>query len=524
MLVRRLRNALASTDRLLVAAALATVLPLWSAKYLPFTDLPEHLAVIATLRHWWDPSWSTDATYTFAFAKSQYLAYHLIGAVFAFPLGAELANRVLLTAVGLAFPYAMRSLLRAFRTEERLAILACPLFWSRPLVLGFLPYVAALPVVFYALALVVRQREAPTRARSVAIAALSVLAFYLHLSAYTVLVLVTFALALVPASARPWSVRPVARAALSLAPSFVCAAIWAACADPRGGPMLLAAESARAPARSKLGELFAVWAHDIWTTRLDEIEGVAFWVIVLWLGVQRGASEPEGAKGVIARLAPFACVLLLFVALPYRLGAGAMLNVRIAPLLALFALLVLRPDGGFRTQIAVRAGAVLSFAVAITAIVEIRAAQRELGDLDALLARIRPGARVLTLHFDSDSTVVQAPAWIHVAAYHRLRRGGVASLSFSQMAHWPIRFRADAEPPEEGRGFWDFRPCAFRNTIDGAYFDFVLSNGGVDPFANDPPGPSWRRVANVGQWRLDEKIEGAWNDQARAPDVGPCSQ
>ena len=523
MVIGRVRSFVASGDRLLFAAALVTVLPLWSAKYLPFTDLPEHLAVIATLRHWWDASWNAGATYTFAFAKSQYLAYHLVGALLALPLGPELANRVLLTAVGLALPYAMRALLRAFRTEERLAVLACPLFWSRPLVLGFLPYVAALPVVFYALAHVVRERDAPTRRGAITIALLTTLAFYLHLSAYTVLVFVAFALALIPVSARAWSLRPLLRTTLSFSPSFVCATIWAVCADPRGGPMLLASEHTQGPPRSNLGSLFAAWAHDIWTSRIDEIEGVVFWIIVLWLGLQRGASEPAGTKGVVARLVPFTCVLFLFVALPYRLGAGAMLNVRIAPFLAYFALPVLRPDPGARTRLAVRASAILSFAVGLTAFVQIRLAQRELGDFDAVLARIRPGARVLTLHFAPYSTVAQGPAWIHVAAYHRLRRGGVASLSFSEMAHWPIRFRGDARPPQKAMGFWDFEPCLFRNTVDGAYYDFVLSNGNTDPFANGPSGPSWRRAATVGQWRLDEKVEGTWTSH-QTPDPGPCTR
>ena len=511
-------------DPLLLLAAVVTVLPLWSAKYLPIADIPEHVAVMATLRHWTDASWNTGATYTFAFAKSQYLAYHLLGALLAFPLGADLANRVLLTAVGIVTPYAMRALLRAFGTEERVAILACPLFWSRPLVLGFLPYVAALPVVFFTLSLIVRQRRAETRGRAIAIGALAILAFYLHISAYAVLVVIAFALAFVPSTpSSAWSstIRPVIRTFLSLAPSILCAMIWAVEADPRGGPMLLATEHTRGPPSSMLGALFAAWAHDIWTSRIDEIEGAVFWIVVLWLGLQRGASEPDGGKGVLARLAPFASVLLLFVALPYRLGAGAMLNVRLAPLLAYLALPVLRPDPGARSRMTTYAGVALSVAVSLTAVVEIRRSQRELGDFDAVLAHIRPGARLLALHFNPDSTVVQGPAWIHVQSYHRLRSGGVGSLSFSEMAHWPIRYRAEARPPPKEVTFWDFRPCLFRNTIDGDYYDFILSRGDVDPFANNPRGPSWRRVAVIGPWRVDEKIAGRWHDDTK-PDRGPC--
>jgi hypothetical protein len=38
-----------------VVCSAVTVVPLWSAAHLPFTDLPQHVAAIGTLRHWWDP-------------------------------------------------------------------------------------------------------------------------------------------------------------------------------------------------------------------------------------------------------------------------------------------------------------------------------------------------------------------------------------------------------------------------------------------------------------------------------------
>lgn len=53
---------------------------------------------------------------------------------------ALLANRLLLTAIGLALPYATRSLLVALRGDERLSIFGCAAFWCRSLSIGFLPF------------------------------------------------------------------------------------------------------------------------------------------------------------------------------------------------------------------------------------------------------------------------------------------------------------------------------------------------------------------------------------------------
>ncbi len=47
------------TSRILLGvAALASVVPLFCARHLPMSDLPEHIATMATLRHWSDVDWA----------------------------------------------------------------------------------------------------------------------------------------------------------------------------------------------------------------------------------------------------------------------------------------------------------------------------------------------------------------------------------------------------------------------------------------------------------------------------------
>ena len=170
---------------LLFAGALANIAALWSDRYLPFTDLPQHAAAIATIRHWGDPAWKAQEYFTLALGRSQYLLYYLAGALLAFPLGtAERANLVLLSLTALAFPFALRSLLRAMRMDGRLALFANGLFWSQSLLIGFFNYVAALPLLLWALALAVREAEEPRPRRTALLAAASVALFYLHLSAF----------------------------------------------------------------------------------------------------------------------------------------------------------------------------------------------------------------------------------------------------------------------------------------------------------------------------------------------------
>jgi len=215
---------------------------------------------------------------------------------------------------------------------------------------------------------------------------------------------------------------------------------------------------------------------------------------------------------------------------PFKVGAGAMLNVRLGVLLALFVLLVPRPDPGPASRWPFLLAVVMLVMGATNAAFQIRGSQRELGDLDAVIAQIPPGARVLSLHFERDSAYTHSAPWVHVLAHHRTRRGGVASMSFSEMSHWPIQYRPEARPPRKSVMFWDFEPCLFRNSEDGDYYDFVVSRGVRDPFALAPPGPKWRELSSVGLFRVFAKIAEpeaelrARRDQGtRLDDLGPCA-
>ena len=102
------------------------------------------------------------------------------------------------------------------------------------------------------------------------------------------------------------------------------------------------------------------------------------------------------------------------------------------------------------------------------------------------------------------------------------RAGGVSEPSFSVLGHWPIHFRSAAAPPSKPEAFWEFSPCAFRNTTDGPYFDYVLVRGRVDPFADAPPGPVFMPILRESDWTLYAKVTNAESPPDSAPDEGPC--
>jgi hypothetical protein len=497
-------------------AAVSTVLPLWWATFLPFPDLPEQVGVIAAIRHLHDPAWRVGEHFSIAWLSSQDL-YHVVGALLAFVVGtAERANLVLLTLAGLAYPYALRALLRALGRDERLALFGAAAFWSRPLAMGFLPYVASIPVATWGLALVVRQLRQPTRARAAGLALLGVALFYLHADAYVLFALAATALAI--GLRAPW------RNAIWLAPSVFLAGGWALFGSIANRARSLAdpGQIAYMPRQALLAELPG-WAHDIWRSHVDEWCAVGLWVAfgVLVLQTRRPAIVRRGSG--LAAWIPLLCAIAVYLALPYRVGAGIMLNVRLAVFAVIFAAVTLHPRRGPVTAGALATVAVVSVVSAANAAIEVRTTQRdELGDFDRLVDRMSQGARVLCLTFRVTSAHAHFAPWTFMGAYHRARAGGASSASFSELAHWPLRYRPEAAPPPKSTMFWTYDSCLYRNETDGPYYDYVLTRGNVNPFRDRPPGPVWRAIDRERDWTLWAKVPGATAPPWSVADRGPC--
>jgi hypothetical protein len=189
----------------------------------------------------------------------------------------------------------------------------------------------------------------------------------------------------------------------------------------------------------------------------------------------------------------------------------------------MFAPLLLRPRRGWTSTAALATAFVASLVGSVDALVEVRAAAREeVGDLSRLLDRMAPGRSVLTLPFRATSAHPHWAPYTFMGSYHRARTGGVSSFSFSELAHWPIHFAPEAAPPQHWP-FWTLEnACAFRNAVDGRYYDYVLTRGNVAPFRDAPPGPRWQKVDEELDWTLYEKLGGEENPAWRVDDGGPC--
>src|SRR5207302_932235 len=195
--------------------------------------------------------------------------------------------------------------------------------------------------------------------------------------------------------------------------------------------------------------------------------------------------EHPWRRGVVAVWLAWAAVLYL--AFPVSIGWMWQLNERYALLFALLVPALLRPARGLRGAVPLLLVAATAFFAAGTALTNIRAFEREVGPFDEVLARAQPGRRLIGMIFEQNSRYAKFSAFLHFQAYYRARMGGLASFSFAELPQSPLRYRPENAPPPHPAG-WEWHANAFRNDLDGYYYDYILVGVLVDPFGHPKPG------------------------------------
>jgi hypothetical protein len=459
------------------------VAPLFAARHLPFTDLPEHAAVSAALAHWDDPAWRFDEYFSFSPAVTPYWLYDAFGAVLTRITGdAVLSHTLMLACVGLLFPLSATALVVAMGKDPRLGALGAAAFWSRALQYGLLPFVSSVPVLIFAVAGMVMLLRG--RARTSTVVITTVLACtlpLLHVVSFLVFLVTSLGLVFLfrRKRGRAWN-------RLSLIPFlsvgiFLFYVVGARTSGAFGTELRFSS-----PVHTLMA--FPAWSFDLWSRRDEKAFAALYWLGYLGVfvtGVRR--REPFFPM----RAWPLLVVVLLVFLFPSQIGAGSVLNWRLGPLLslALLPLVSLRRAPAWRARLA-RASLVVALVGMAgqcwIAADEVRGAQRDLGDFDAIVDAVPYGSRVLFLPFDMERGDPRFFPWLHAGGLIRARKGGLSQYSFTSMPHWPLH---DLKSPRKGKSiWWDRAPCFFEPDTDGLFYDAIVVHGPYDPFVGRTEG------------------------------------
>jgi hypothetical protein len=501
---------------LYVLVAVLASAPAWIVAHPPLQDLPYHLATTRVIHSIGDPAYGLDS-FVLTLGNTQYLGYYLLADALSYVAGVKGANTILVAAYLGGTVLALRSLLLAVGKDPRLSLLCLPLLVNRLFMLGLLPFLLGVPVLFYALAAGVRFVQDTSFRRGVLVATLALALFFLHVVPFGLFVIGFGAMV----ALRPW--RTWRELLLPLGPSAIATLWWLRMT--KAGKRMLEGGGEVLPFKIRVERL------PDWLARCF-VDGFEGWLLIALVALVIAAAavallsrnrEVRGDGGFRHGLAviPLACAVLYFVTPESREIIWPIAG-RFPTLccLSLVPLLVM-PKG--RGGMVVAAGALVLGALSIgQACRRFVAFERtEMGDIEGAVASIPPGMHVAAVIGPSHSNIVNVAPLVHAVSYYQLEKGGVVAFTFTGYPHWPIAFKTSAEPPT-GPYLpvgWEWQPHTSHEL--SKYYDYVLTRGSrwngpeyALHFADPSGWRVWRRlppgeVKAAGEHAENERPRGA---------------
>ena len=476
---------------LFVICALAACVPLWSVKYLPMTDLPQHAAQIYLWQHLADPdvartyeiNWFTP--YVAGYALTRALADHT---------GIRIALKLVITLAVLAFPLSLAYLFRKAGRDPAWALLGFPLAFGYNFYWGFLNFLVAIPVGIALLGAIIGYGEAPTP-RGAALLAIGACAlFFGHVLVMLVIV----------ASGGLWLVLRAPRlltgflSALPLAAPFPIALFWAtltrsADTQVRGMTML-----AGPPPVLRLIGLPGILLGEASDAAALATGAALLLLLVLAMRLSRE----------LHRYAPLAVCLALYTVGPHRAFGTYYLYGRFAVLVMPALILAWEPLKRPRLTPTATATALVLIALSWTAVLTTRFTRfdAEARDFDRIAEKIPAGASLLSLCWSQESPHIPGHfPFLHFPAWHQADHGGLLGFSFATFFPEMLRYRENQAPPMTVDLHW--LPDTFNWNVDGSYDCYVVraDNATIPTVFLSRP---LERIAQAGKYSL-------WLNRAR---------
>jgi hypothetical protein len=453
--------------------------PAWIVRYPPLEDLPFHISTLRQVHSYHDASYGFEKDFFINLGGTQYALYYIVGDVIAYLLGVRWATIAMMCLYLGGTPLALRLLLREMGKDERLSIFVIPLLVNTMFIIGLLPFVLGIPLMFLSWALALRWFRVLGRWREswrlgVSIAVLVVALFYAHVFAYA-LFGVGFA------AMFPWRrPRKYLVAGAPVVPSLLCVLWWIkGSAQGQESFGALGKSAAHQPFLEGFRNV-AQWTCDVFRDDTDEITWILFAALVLVaVGLGQGARENVRSEIRAFIVVPILCLALYFLT-GSMLGDVWLFSERF-PVPALMTAIPFIPMRRGWSGYAVTG---LALVLAVHATVNvckhfIQFQLEEVGDIDGALEHMAPDKHVAALIFDRGSSVVNMAPFLHFGSYYQADKGGVVQFSNSGALYWPVRFREGHYPPpgKRPRLRWEWMPEQVTINELYPYYDYVLVRG-----------------------------------------------
>ncbi len=457
-----------------VAAILLAALPAFVFKYLPMTDLPQHLAVASVIDRLGDPAMGYADYYRVDFGNTFYWLPYAITLGLGSVLSLETAERVLVFLSMVAYPLGALAVLRALGKPLWLAFPTLLLVYNRSFFWGFINFNLAVGLAFVAIALLIR----PLRGwkQTVALVSLTAAIVFTHTHGLAFLgVYAVNSFLLEPT-------RATFKRLLPLSPGLLGVAGWGYFASRAEGY----GQSESPPFVERLW-WFPEEVLGGYQDRSEQYLLVAAAVVVGLFALTRiPVTRERISKCTDAELALWLLVLLnliLYFVLPAHTRTAKFIHFRHAFLALAILPLVCSLETARQLRMKVLLP-VLGLSALANGWFHLAMFDREAHDFDPVIEHVVPKPHLASLIFDANGSVMRTFPYVHFAGYLQAERGGFISSSFAKFWNVPLRFRDDAGLPKKLENF-EWLPHLYHDGYYNRFYDTLLvrrNDGKLLPF------------------------------------------
>lgn len=514
-------------EGLFLALVAISCVPLWVPDWLPLQDLPQHLAAIRVLHSYSAEAYGFQQWFELTPMSTQYIGFYMLASLLSFIFKVETATRIVIVVSVAAVPYAMRYLLDQLGRPMWLALFVIPLAYNTNLILGFLNFIAAIPLMLLGLGLAASFQEEMTRRRVALYILVAIVCYLMHVLPFALLMLGSVLMAM------SRDRRATARALAPIAPVAVLAGLWTMLSDAGGSIRdILVNAYLRLVATPHPQASFASLDDALrqipdWLLNIVYAPGEELVLIVLismvclgfvvanickidGIGTQQslGSDEDDERQFIWMHVSILILVVVSW-ALYFLLPVGYDWVWPIAPRFVLLAAILTVPLIPGMTKPRLRTIFIVSLSLLIIGqSILITSSFKtfqdsEVDDFNQAVDAIPYNQRTAGLIFERGSKIVRFSPFLHSVALVQARKGGAVMFTFADFPQSPFRFRPDSRP-ERVRPRWEWTPQDVDPRNDLAWYDYVLIRGGPGKIQHQTD--TYRQVYKGARWSVWQRI------------------
>lgn len=481
--------------------------PIWSVRFLPLQDYPEHLLQAHMFSHRNDPALDYNENFDFNLRLAPYVTFYAVLIPLSAILPIEVAGKVAVSLYIFVIALLVIRLKQRFKTDFAPwgLLLFFPFAFNQQYFQGNTNYLYSLPLLVFALLDHEDISRTPLSTWPCCRHFLWQLAlFFTHPLTFLIYVSLAGFRAVLSWRNRVELVR-------SIIPPMIAAVLFLLwfMVENAGGS---AGRIWWKPFSSTLAWYGYIFTGMRWFDGVDKLS------IVLWMGIGAlgvhafFADRQEVGKFSIRCLAFFILTTIAVFVLPFGKGSYSFISVRVASVsYFLLAILVgrLKFKGAWRGVFILFVAAVL-----IQSVIKQGRVSAEIQEIAPIVERIPPNSRILPLVFDNNSPELENSFDMHLHDhdyYHVLVGGGLSPYIIKNPL-FPVYYKAELNLPAPG----EYTPGLFKWEEHSAKYEYFMVRAALDTIINYP-AEKMKLVHHFGRWRLFKK---ATDDQRVLKDGG----